>query len=338
MTVQKAVYQEYAFDEASIKAEKTMTVHYYVIDRRNRTYFKSTFDVIESKAFEVAYRLHDSDPQKSSHESRRNRERDVKEWEEAPSSVKLSRLVEHYLGNTGRSGPLPSTETLRAEMLRDKNVALARYNDEKVDTRPSKDARFDSVVVIYAKKKGSLGSGFFIRPDVVLTNWHVVDDSDYIELKTYDGQETFGKVLARDARLDLALVKVQSRGKPVQLQTAKEVDLGRTVEAIGRPTGLEFSITRGVVSAIRRYPSINLPPGAGQEVLYFQTDAPINPGNSGGPLFLADKVIGVNTWGVNKNTAEGLNFAVHFSEVANFLKEYLPSAGSNIGAGAGERG
>ena len=184
------------------------------------------------------------------------------------------------------------------------------------------DPRFDSVVVVYTSK--GLGSGFFVKPDVVLTNWHVVKESKFVEMKMYDGQETFGKVLGKDVRLDLALIKVQSRGKPVKFYTKNKIDLGTTAEAIGHPKKFEFSITRGIVSAIRNYPSINLPKGAGDKVLYVQTDAPINNGNSGGPLFFGDEVIGINTWGENKSIAEGLNFSVHYSEILNFLKEHLP--------------
>jgi len=125
-------------------------------------------------------------------------------------------------------------------------------------------------------------------------------------------------------RLDLALIKVQSRGRPVRFYTDKTIDLGKTVEAIGHPRGLEFSITRGVVSAVRQRPGINLSGGGGKDVLYIQTDVPINPGNSGGPLFLGDRVIGVNAFGARKDTAEGLNFAVHYSEVLEFLREHLP--------------
>ena len=146
----------------------------------------------------------------------------------------------------------------------------------------------------------------------------------YVEMKMYDGQETFGRVLGKDVRLDLALVKVQSRGKPVRFYTKNTIDPGSTVEAIGHPKRQEFSITRGIVSAIRKHFSISLPRGSGDEVLYIQTDAPINPGNSGGPLFFEDNVIGVNTWGKSKSISEGLNFSVHYSEVLNFLKEHLP--------------
>ena len=96
---------------------------------------------------------------------------------------------------------------------------------------------------------------------------------------------------------------------------------------------MEFSITRGIVSSIRRHDNINIGSvrnssgklgGGGKGVLFVQTDAPINPGNSGGPLFLGDKVIGVNTWGLSTQIAEGMNFSIHYSEVLEFIKEYLP--------------
>ena len=179
-----------------------------------------------------------------------------------------------------------------------------------------------------------MGSGFFVKPDTVLTNWHVVEDAKFVEMKMYDGQETFGRILVSDVRLDLALIKVQSRGKPVQLYKEKKLDLGKTVEAIGHPKGLNFSITRGVISAIRKGQGFDQPKQSGrvsaprnvggEEVLYIQTDAAINKGNSGGPLYLGDKVIGVNVLAGIKSKSEGLNFAVHYSEVLNFLRDNLP--------------
>ena len=100
-------------------------------------------------------------------------------------------------------------------MLEDKNVALLKYKEQTFEGSTEADPRFDSVVVIYMGS-GGLGSGFFVRPDVVMTNYHVVKELKFAEMKLHNGQETFGKVMAKDVRLDLALIKVQSRGKPVE--------------------------------------------------------------------------------------------------------------------------
>lgn len=316
------VYADYKFDKARVKASKVMTVNYYVIDRRGNAYFKSTFDVTEKRDFSVVYKLHDKDQDRRKHLADAHTEKDVADWEEAPISVKLSQLVDHYLANETISKKLPDLAALREEMLRDKNIALAKAQAETFDARPLNDPRFDSVVVIY-NPEGSLGSGFFIRSDVVLTNWHVIEDVQYVEMKMYDGQETFGKVIASDARLDLALIKVQTRGKPVKFYMENTIDLGRTLEIIGHPLGLEYSITRGVVSAVRYYTSVNLP-GA-KEFLMIQTDAATSPGNSGGPWFLDDEVVAITSWGKVGEGFENLNFGVHYSEVLKFLKEALPT-------------
>ena len=322
-TIKEPIYQTYKFDKATIIARKAMTVHYYVIDQRKKTYFKSSFDVNEEERFHVAYRIQDKDTKRNEHLQEYDSEKDVDDFEKEPSLVKLSQLINHYLASPGKTKKLVSLEIIRKDMLKDKNKALANFKANTFDARPLNDPRFDSVVAVYTGK-ANLGSGFFIKPDIVLTNWHVVEEFKFVEMKMYDGQETFGKVLGKDVRLDLALVKVQSRGKPVRFFTKNTINLGKTVEAIGHPEGLEFSITRGVISAIRNHASINLPKGSGDKVLYIQTDAPINHGNSGGPLFLGDNVIGVNTWGKAKTIAEGLNFSVHYSEVLSFLKEHLP--------------
>ena len=321
MTKQVPVYRSYRYDVAEIKATKNMTVHYYVIDRRNSTFFKSTFDVEEKKTFQTVFSVHDKDPNNGDIKARYSTESEVAAWEDRAATVRLSQLTGHYLANQSAWKKLPSLISLRREMLRDKNTAIATYNASKFDARPLNDPRFDNVVVVIAPQRKALGSGFFVRPDTVLTNWHVVENAKFVEMKTYDGQETFGKVIARDVMRDLALIKAQNRGKPVTFYSRNKIDLGQTVEAIGHPKGLEFSITRGVISAIRRDSPTTLPQGSRKNVLFIQTDAPINPGNSGGPLFLGDKVVGVNTQKLRK--AESLNFAVHYSEVQAFLKENL---------------
>lgn len=312
---------DYSFDEARIDARRDMSVHAYLIDRKQRTYTKTTFDAQERQRFAVAYRISRYDPKRKTHTANFDSEGDVDAFEKRPFTVKLSALLQAFGANA--KTPYADIGELQRTVFHDRNMQLAHVKANTFDARPLNDPRFDSVVAIYTGKR-SLGSGFYVTPNVVMSNWHVVGDHKFVELKTYDGQETFGTVLGKDARLDIALIQVQNRGRPVAFYTGRTLDPGLDVEAIGHPRGLEFAITRGIVSAVRKHHSINMPKGAGKEVLYIQTDAPINPGNSGGPLFLGDRVIGMNTWGYRAGTAEGLNFSVHYAELMNFLNAHLP--------------
>ncbi|MBE0530621.1 MAG: serine protease [Rhodospirillales bacterium] len=320
MTVDIPVYQPYHYDLASVHAAKTTTVHYYVVDRSARTLFKSTFDVVEKKNFEVPYKIAEQDPEADEHRRAATVEEDVVAWEEAPATVALSQVVDHYLANAKNVKPLPELAALRAEMLRDKNEALARYREQTFEGSTQSDPRFDSVVVIYMPD-GGLGSGFFVRPDVVMTNYHVVEEGQFAEMKIYGGQETFGKVIARDVRLDLALLRVQSRGKPVQFFDKNQVELGSTVEAIGHPRRLEFAITRGIISAVRELPAPNI--SGGKPVKQIQIDAAVSPGNSGGPVFLKDRAVGVVSWRMKES--QNLNFVIHYAEALQFIRDSLGS-------------
>ncbi|MBL6936052.1 MAG: trypsin-like peptidase domain-containing protein [Alphaproteobacteria bacterium] len=319
--IKTPVYNKYTFDKAHMEAKKVMTVNYYVIDRRAGSYFKSTFDITDDRVFSVIYNVHQDDPDHDTNEASGNTEKDVTEWEDAPLDVKLSLLVDNYLANQGKTRKLPKLVKLREELLADKNRALANYDANSYGFTTGNDPRFDSVVVVY-NPDGGLGTGFYVRPDVVLTNWHVVEGSKFVEMELFDDQETFGKVINTDVRLDLALVKVQNRGKPVTFYEKKSLPLGTSLDAIGHPNRHEFSITRGVLSSVRKVANINIP--GGDKVLYIQTDTPISKGNSGGPLFFKNQVVGVNTFKSNVTDGyENLNFSVHYSEVKNFIKESL---------------
>lgn len=317
------VFYQYSYERARISARKTMTVNYYLVDRHAGAYVKSTFDVAEQERFEVVYNIARADTRYRHVIETSDSEGDVDDFEKASSAVALSQILVHSLSRAGQQRKWRSLESFYDELTRDKNTAIAAYKDTDYAARPLNDPRFDSVVAIYTGP-GSLGAGFYVQSDVVLTNWHVVDNRRIVELRKYDGTETFGSVLGKDIRLDLALIRVQSRGRPVAFRRAAQLDIGATVEGIGHPHRQEFSVTRGVVSAIRQEHSINLPKRAGDKVLYVQTDAAINPGNSGGPLFLGDTVIGVNTWGYVPEYADNLSFAVHYGEVLTFLNEHLP--------------
>jgi len=187
MTIEVPRFERYQYQVATVKGSKTMTVHYYVIDHKKNTYFKSTFDVVEKKNFEVGYNIADRDPDKDKNLSAVDSEDTVAEWEAQASTVKLSQLIGHYLERVEGAKPLPDVVALRMEMLEDKNTALAAYGENRFDARPLNDSRFDSVVVVYVSAKRGLGTGFFVMPDVVLTNWHVVKETQFVEMKTYDG-------------------------------------------------------------------------------------------------------------------------------------------------------
>ena len=136
-TLQEPVYKKYNFDKAAIVARKLMTVHYYVIDQRKNVYFKSTFDVSEEENFNVAYRIDSEDTKEQEVLQEYDSEKEVDEYEKEASTVKLSQLINHYLGNEEQAKPLPSLVVIREEMLTDKNKALASYRANTFDSRPS---------------------------------------------------------------------------------------------------------------------------------------------------------------------------------------------------------
>lgn len=316
-TIKIDEFQPYKYSSSDVAVTRNLTANYYVIDKTTNRYFKGVFDIAENKSFKITYNLHDRDPERGKILSQFAKEADIADYEQSPVSLKVSMIIDDYLKNEANSKSLQSVVALRADMLADKNKALTAYKSNQYNAKPINDARFDSVVVMN-NPKGAMGTGFFVAPDLILTNYHVIEGAQFLEMKLYNGLETFGKVVKTDVRLDLALVRVQTRGTPVNFFQGNTLDLGATVDAIGHPKGLTFTITRGIVSAVRKRPSVF--GVGGKDVLFVQTDTAINPGNSGGPLFIGDKVVGVNN---NKIVAgsEGLGFSVHYSEVKEFLKE-----------------
>ena len=180
-----------------------------------------------------------------------------------------------------------------------------------------KDERFDSVVIV--KTDNGLGSGFFVSKDEILTNYHVIENASTITVTNKANKRSSAVVIKKDLKRDLALLKTNFVGKPVTFFDG-QLKQGELVEALGHPKGRKFSLTKGWISAIRMESSVYSVTDTGK-VLFIQTDAAINPGNSGGPLFYKDKVVGVNTQGLNKEDTEGMNFAVHFSEAQKFLNK-----------------
>jgi serine protease Do len=161
----------------------------------------------------------------------------------------------------------------------------------------------------------SLGSGFIISPDgYILTNTHVVDDADEVTVKLTDKREFKAKVVGKDSRTDIALIKIDAKDLPtVAIGDPDKLKVGEWVAAIGSPFGFENSVTAGIVSAKgRALPDENYVP-------FIQTDVAVNPGNSGGPLFnLRGEVVGVNSQIYSRTGGYmGLSFAIPIDVAMN---------------------
>jgi serine protease Do len=165
----------------------------------------------------------------------------------------------------------------------------------------------------------SLGSGFIISADgYILTNAHVVDSADEINVKLTDKREYKAKVIGADKRTDVALIKIEAAGLPaVRMGDPSRLKVGEWVVAIGSPFGFESTVTAGIVSAKgRSLPQENFVP-------FIQTDVAINPGNSGGPLFnMRGEVVGVNSQIYSRTGGfMGLSFAIPIDVALDIQKQ-----------------
>jgi len=174
------------------------------------------------------------------------------------------------------------------------------------------------------RESRSLGSGFIISNDgYILTNAHVVEGGDEINVKLTDKREFKARVIGADKRTDVALIKIDGTGLPVvKFGDPNKLKVGEWVVAIGSPFGFENTVTAGIVSAKgRSLPQENFVP-------FIQTDVAINPGNSGGPLFnMRGEVIGVNSQIYSRTGGfMGLSFAIP-ADVALDIQKQLREKG-----------
>jgi serine protease Do len=165
----------------------------------------------------------------------------------------------------------------------------------------------------------AVGSGFIIGSDgQVITNAHVVDGADEVTVRLSDKREFRAKVVGADKRTDIALLKIEAKDLPkVTIGDPDKLRVGEWVVAIGKPFGLENTMTAGIVSAKGRdLPQENLVP-------FIQTDVAINPGNSGGPLFnMKGEVVGINSLIYSRTGGYmGLAFAIPIDVAMNTVAQ-----------------
>ncbi len=175
--------------------------------------------------------------------------------------------------------------------------------------------------VVLVETSTGRGSGFFVRPDTVITNAHVVKDDGFVRLRRMDGTNTTARVDLKSPAFDIAILKVAAAAAGqvvIPMGSAETLRPGQEVVMIGSALGtLQNSVTRGIVSGVRR---------SGEATLV-QTDASANPGNSGGPLLDRQGVaIGITTMGYRDQ--QGLNFAVAIDHARAILEGRVAPPGS----------
>lgn len=214
-----------------------------------------------------------------------------------------------------RSNPVTSATAVPAPPL-EFNAPLMTIPPAPVSptvTEPVAEvARVLGPSVVQVETDQGQGSGVVFREGLILTNNHVIDGTSQVQVRLADGRVVAAELVGRDARIDIAVLRVgEVDDLPVaELALDGELGVGHLVVAIGSPFQLQQTVTAGVVSAINR-PVPNDVAGANAMI---QTDTAINPGNSGGAL--ADRlgrVVGINTSGRtdgNSNSNIGIGFAV----------------------------
>ena len=185
--------------------------------------------------------------------------------------------------------------------------------------------RRDRFLPLEFEAEGS-GSGAVIdRNGHVLTNLHVVEEADAIEVTLYDGENYPAAVVGADPVGDLAVLKVDAPAEllfPIPVGSSKDLKVGQSVFAIGNPFGLERTMTAGIISSLNRDLKIR----GGRTVRgIVQTDAAVNPGNSGGPLLDSrGRLIGVNTAiASNSGQSAGVSFAVPAGLVGRVVPQLI---------------
>ena len=175
------------------------------------------------------------------------------------------------------------------------------------------------------REETGMGSGVIVRRDgYILTNNHVVDGADELEVEFSDGTTTEGRIIGTDPQTDLAVIKVERDNlNAIPIGDSEKIQVGDWVIAVGSPFGLEQTVTAGIISGKNRVRGI-VDNGDGFED-FLQTDAAINPGNSGGPLVnLRGELVGINTAIMSRSGASaGIGFAIPVSLAGPVLNSII---------------
>jgi len=317
-TVTKPVYRDYDVPVSRVLLEKIVSGKAAIIMPEVRQARVVEFSLNKRTSFDIAANVHPTD---SGAASKLDTKNDLKSEESKRFEVNVLDVLAELGSARADISPVKELNEFLVSIVDPKRPASSAIAvSNQVTTVQAVRASHPAIngVVVVQSPLGNLGSGFYVAEHLLLTNYHVVVDSSFVEIEFFDGRSTTGQVISTDIDRDLALVRTSLSGQPLVLYTKPSLPLGESVIAIGHPSGLKFSLTKGIISAVREQQSTSSM-GLGANYLFVQTDTAISPGNSGGPLLLENKVIGINTEKVVDVRVEGVGFALHYAEIARFL-------------------
>lgn len=199
-----------------------------------------------------------------------------------------------------------------------KDVTITETNSMK----SSIDEVYDAVVIIetyYNNQAVGTGTGFVYKIDddlgYIITNYHVIENSDKIQVTNTAGQTVEAKLLGGDDYADIAVLSIEKAAalKETKIGDSTEMELGDSVFTVGSPLGKKYigTVTKGILSGKDRLVTIKSSTSGQYMMQVLQTDAAINPGNSGGPLVnMQGEVIGINSLKLVEDEIEGMGFAI----------------------------
>ncbi|MEL6688345.1 MAG: Do family serine endopeptidase [Pseudomonadota bacterium] len=205
------------------------------------------------------------------------------------------------------------------------NTVTERRTPDVDDERLEMFERFFGQSPRSQRPRAGLGSGVIVDASegLIITNNHVIEGADEIEVRLEDRREFFAEVVGADPQTDLALLKIDARNlQDLAIAEADDVMVGDYVIAVGNPFGLSSTVTSGIVSALGRE---NRAGGGDRYENYIQTDAAINPGNSGGALVNSKgELIGINTAIISRSgSSAGIGFAVPTRTIRNVINQLV---------------
>ena len=212
-------------------------------------------------------------------------------------------------------------------LLSTKQTLSNEINELKASTSSDFSGVIENVIrgVVSVGTDVAQGSGFIISDDgYVITNAHVLSGAHYARVLTYGSDQWISAdLIDYDSTIDVAILKIpQGSYTPLEFGDSSQLKVGEKVIALGNPLGLSFSVSEGIISALKRIGPNNLP-------VYIQIDTPLNSGNSGGPLISKQgKVIGINNFKIANS--DNLGFALESNQAEETINALLERANQTI--------